>query len=111
MLPASFPLKTEWRDISGWWLAIEVMSPSSRIYDREVKRPAYLTLGVEEYRIVDTRDRSIEVWRRGGIGSQRVVRTLTWRPDGLTEGIVIDLDDVFRDAGYDYETETWSGLE
>lgn len=101
--PASFPPGTHWRDISGWWLAVEVMSPSSRVYDREVKRQAYLMLGVEEYWLVDTRDCSVEVWRRGRGGCQRAVRSLTWRPSGLASEIVIDLDEVFRDLdGWDY---------
>lgn len=99
VLPASFPPGTDWADVSGWWLAVEVMSPSSRVYDREIKRAAYLTLGVEEYWLVDLRDRSVEVWRRGIDGSERVVERLTWRPSGLASEVVIDLDEVFRDVG------------
>jgi len=103
--PASFPPGTHWRDISGWWLAVEVLSPSSRIYDREVKRAAYLALGVEEYWLVDPRDHSVEVWKRGQVQCRRAVRSLTWRPSGLTSEIVIDLDEVFRDIdGDDYGT-------
>lgn len=102
VLPSSFPLGTDWRDVSGWWLAVEVMSPSSRVYDREIKRQAYLTLGVEEYWLVDLRDSSVEVWRRGIDSSERVVGSLTWSPDGLDEAIVIDLHDVFRDTDGDF---------
>ena len=36
------------RATGGWRLAVEVMSRPSRVYDREVKRPAYLALGVED---------------------------------------------------------------
>lgn len=101
VLPASFQPGTEWRDISGWWLAVEVMSPSSRVYDREFKRAAYLTLGVEEYWLADLRDQSIEVWRRGTAGSEHFVKSLTWRPSALTSEIVIDLDEVYRDVNGD----------
>ena len=103
VFPASFPLDTDWRTVQGWWLAIEVMSPSSRVYDRVVKRDAYLALGVEEYWVVDMRDRSIEVWKRGTAGSERVVSSLTWRPTALSTDIVVNLDEVFRDVGEDRE--------
>ena len=97
--PATFRPGEHWRDISGWWLAVEVMSPSSRIYDTVVKRDAYLALGVEEYWVVDMRDRSVEVWKRGSIGSERVTGTLAWRPVALDASVIVDLDDVFRDVG------------
>ncbi len=47
VVPPGYGPKANWRQIHGWWLAVEVMSPSSRIYDREVKRAAYLALGVQ----------------------------------------------------------------
>ncbi len=75
------------------------MSPSSRVYDTVVKRDAYLALGVEEYWVVDMRDCSVEVWKRGSIGSERVTGTLIWRPAALDAGLVVNLDDVFRDVG------------
>ncbi|MEJ7759589.1 MAG: Uma2 family endonuclease [Gemmatimonadaceae bacterium] len=103
--PASFPPGTHWGDISGWWLAVEVISPSSRIYDREVKRAAYLALGVEEYWLVDPRNRSVEVWKRGQAQGLSAEQSLTWRPSGLTSEIVIDLGEIFRDIdGDDYGT-------
>lgn len=104
VFPASFPPDTDWRTIQGWWLAIEVMSPSSRVYDRVVKRDAYLALGVEEYWVVDMRDHSIEVWKRGSAGSERVVSSLTWRPAALGIDIVVNLDEVFGDVGVDRES-------
>ncbi len=99
VFPASFPPGTDWRTIQGWWLAIEVMSPSSRVYDREVKRAAYLALGVEEYWLVDMRDHSIEVWRPGRPRSERTTDTLVWRPAGLGTAVVLNLGEVFRDVG------------
>lgn len=72
------------------------MSPSSRIYDREVKRAAYLALGVEEYWLVDRRARSIEVWRRGQATSAIVNDVLEWQPTSLGRTVVIDLAKVFE---------------
>jgi len=96
--PAEFPPTADWRDMNGWWLAVEILSPSSRVYDREVKRGAYLMLGVEEYWLVDPADCSVELWTRNGSDSRRVTRRLTWRPAALDREIVLDLDAIFRDV-------------
>lgn len=99
--PAWFPPATHWRDISGWWLAVEVISPSSRMYDREVKRAAYMALGVEEYWLVDPRDSSVEVWKRGQAKGERHTQSLIWSPSGLASEIVVDLNEVFHDLDWD----------
>jgi len=95
VLPASYSLDAKWRDIRGWWLAVEVISRSSRVYDREVKRAAYLALGVEEYWIVDPRAESIEIWIPGEATSSTVTGVLEWRPRLLRRTIVLDLKKVF----------------
>jgi Uma2 family endonuclease len=48
VFPALYPLKSTWTQISGWWLAVEVLSPQSKFYDRDYKRDAYLAAGVQE---------------------------------------------------------------
>jgi len=85
-----------WREIRDWWLAAEVLSPSSRLYDREVKRGAYLALGVQEYWIVDPDACSVERW--AGVESERlgVNAELVWRPRELGRAISIDLRELFR---------------
>lgn len=93
---SSYAPEADWRKISGWWLAVEVMSPSSRIYDREVKRAAYLALGVEEYWLVDRRARSIEVWKRGQATSAIVNDVLEWQPASLGRTVVIDVAKLFE---------------
>ena len=85
-----------WRDIHGWWLAVEVLSPSSRLYDREVKRGAYLALGVQEYWIADPGDCSVERWSPERSDGLRVSEGLVWRPAALDREIVIDLRHLFR---------------
>ena len=104
VFPSSFSPRSNWRTVDGWWLAVEVMSPSSRVYDRVVKRDAYLALGVEQYWVVDIRDQSIEVWKRGSDVSERVVDLLSWRPTALGTAVVVDLGEVFRDTGDDSES-------
>jgi Uma2 family endonuclease len=95
VLPASYSLDTKWRDIHGWWLAVEVISPSSRMYDREVKRAAYLALGVEEYWLVDPRAKSIEIWKPGESTPTTVADVLKWRPRSLERTVTLDLAKVF----------------
>ena len=72
VVPPRFAPGTPWAEISEHWLAVEIVSRSSRVYDREFKRDAYLALGVREVWLVDVRDRSIEVCVRRGAG--RVIR-------------------------------------
>ncbi len=103
VFPAVYPPTTHWRMIRGWWLAVEVLSRSSRVYDREVKRAAYLALGVAEYWIVDPCDCAVEVWIPGASTGRRVTDSLRWHPAALAEEVVIDLCAVFRDIGGDDE--------
>ena len=85
-----------WRDIRGWWLAAEVLSPSSRLYDREVKRDAYLALGVEEYWLANPDNCSVEVWSGGRSGGLTATEVIAWRPSALDRVITIDLREVFQ---------------
>ena len=96
VVPPRFVPGTPWVEIAEHWLAIEIVSRSSRVYDREFKRDAYLALGVHEVWLADVRDRSIEVCTHRGGG--RVVRDLlTWSaPDGDVSGRV-ELADLFAD--------------
>ena len=94
--PSVYPPTAHWRDIRDWWLAVEVLSPSSRLYDREVKRGAYLALGVEEYWIVDPGDCSVEVWSRAHDEMRRATDLLVWQPAALGRELLIDLSQLFR---------------
>jgi len=82
IVPPRFAPGIPWAEITEHWLAVEILSRSSRVYDREFKRDAYLALGVREVWLVDVRDRSIEVCTQPGEG--RLVRdAVTWSmPDG-----------------------------
>jgi Uma2 family endonuclease len=61
--PAQFAIDANWGDVTGHWLAVEILSRSSRAYDRLYKRDAYFALGVMQVWLVDIDDRSVEVWR------------------------------------------------
>lgn len=90
--PARFSPATDWHKITEHWLAVEVLSRSSRVYDREFKRDAYFALGVQQVWLVDWRDASVEVWTAKG--KSRVVRaTLRCRIAGAE--VVIDLREMF----------------
>jgi Uma2 family endonuclease len=94
IVPPWFALGTPWADISEHWLAVEILSRSSRVYDREFKRDAYLALGVREVWLVDVRDRSVEACVRPGAG--RLVRdAVTWSmPDG-DASVYVELAELF----------------
>ena len=94
--PARFSPTTDWRKITEHWLAVEVLSRSSRVYDREFKRDAYFALRLQQVWLVDWRDRSVEVCTAKG--RSRVVRDrIRWRIAGTA--VTIDLNEVF--AGLD----------
>ena len=94
VVPARFPFSNKWQDVSEHWLAVEVFSRSSRVYDREFKRDAYLDLGVREVWLVDRRDWSVEVSRTRG--TTDIVRdAIIWRVPTLEREVRVDLCDVF----------------
>lgn len=90
--PSRFSPRTDWPKISEHWLAVEVISRSSRIYDREFKRDAYFALGVRQVWLVDWRNDVVEVSEAPG--AVREVRdTLRWMsPAGVT--ITVELSEL-----------------
>jgi len=96
VLPACQPPGTPWREISGWWLAVEVYSPSSRVYDREFKRPAYLRLGVREVWLVDPWEQEILSLRQGDARETVVRDQIRWQADGMSAPLVIPLPRLFE---------------
>lgn len=95
--PSRFGPKHTWVDISEHWLAVEVLSRSSRVYDREFKRDAYFQLGVQQVWLVDIEDRSVDVWRSRSEHS--VVRdAIRWTVPTTDLEATIDLTELF--AGF-----------
>lgn len=91
--PAHQPLGVGWEKISSHWLAVEVLSRSSRVYDRDFKRDAYLALGVHEVWLVDPFDHSVEVSRPGA--RERVTDTLRWRVPATGATVALRLEEIF----------------
>lgn len=92
--PAHFPVSERWSDVRNYWLAVEVYSRSSRIYDHDFKRDNYLKLGVEEVWLVDRMTRSVEVSRELGM-SETVSDVIVWHPPTLDVEVRVDLREVF----------------
>lgn len=96
VFPAEYPPGTPWAEIRGWWLAVEVFSRSSRVYDRDFKRDAYLSLGVAEVWLVDLEERAILMSRPGGPRDEVHAERLQWQPDDARSPLTIEMADIFR---------------
>jgi len=95
--PSRFAADATWLEVDEHWLAVEILSRSTRVYDREFKRQAYFALGVQQVWLVDIRDRSVEVWHSPT--TSRVVRdVIRWSVPTLDTIVSIDLAHVF--AGF-----------
>ena len=92
--PARFGPRVDWVKVTEHWLAVEVLSRSSRVYDREFKRNAYLALGVLELWLVDYRDLTVEVWRSRDVPDV-ICDVIRWSVPGRDLIATIDLASVF----------------
>jgi Uma2 family endonuclease len=92
--PARFAVDLDWEKVTEHWLAVEVLSRSSRIYDREFKRDAYFALGVREVWLVDRWEKAVEVCRRRGPGTT-ARDAIRWRAPSVGVMLTIDLAEVF----------------
>jgi Uma2 family endonuclease len=75
-------------------LVVEVLSPSNRSYDRNLKRRRYQAAGVPELWIVDADANVLEVWRPETVVPERPGDSVVWRVGDQT--FEIPLADVFR---------------
>ncbi len=94
--PARFGPGVAWTGISEWWLAIEVSGRSSRRYDRDYKRDAYLALGVREVWLVDLDEKCAFVSKASAPRDVRHTQQLTWHPEETPKPLVIELAEIFR---------------
>lgn len=83
----------DWARMKTLLLAVEVLGPSTRRYDRFTKRRVYQEFGVPWYWMVDIDGRAVEVWtpeaRLPAIERERVV----WHPEGASEALVIPVSE------------------
>jgi Uma2 family endonuclease len=84
-----------WEEVQEHWLAVEVWSPSSIVYDRDIKRDALLQVGVREVWLVDLEGRAIYATRSGGPVDVPYRSTIPWTPPGFTSPGSIDLAPIF----------------
>ena len=96
--PARYPLDIKWQDVTEHWLAVEILSRSSRMYDREFKRDAYFALGVAEVWLVDRRARNVEVCRRTA-SSDLIHDVIQWAVPECSLVVPVDLSEVFAGLG------------
>ena len=78
-----------WEDVGLLLLVVEVLSPSTARYDRDLKRRRYLRAGVPEYWIVDPDGRVVERWRPEDTRPEILAEQLQWEP---VEGTSFSLD-------------------
>ena len=90
------PAPGAWAKITSLLLAIEILSPSTARYDRQLKRRRYQRAGVAEYWIVDLDARLIERWRPDDIRPEMLGETLRWQPAVSTLTLEIDLVKLFE---------------
>jgi Uma2 family endonuclease len=86
-----------WKRVQTLLLAIEVLSPSTRRYDRFTKRRVYQEFAVPVYWIVDIEGRAVEVWTPGATAPTIEGQQVTWQPAGAGEPLVISLTELFED--------------
>ncbi len=94
VVPSHFTITTPWVEINEHWLAVEIYSRSSRRYDRDFKRDAYIALGVQQVWLVDILDKSVEVCTLSGAG--KIKRdVIEWFVPALDAHASIDLSELF----------------
>ena len=87
----------DWREITELLLVIEVLSPATARYDRQLKRHRYQRAGVPEYWIVDLDARLIERWRPGERSPEILIDEISWQ-SSPGASLVIDLPALFREV-------------
>jgi Uma2 family endonuclease len=92
----SITRESEWEQLPCPLLVVEVLSPFavSRRRDLDVKRIAYLKLGVPEYWVVDHASRQVHVWSRGH-AVKIAADVLRWHPEPAIAPFEIDLTTLF----------------
>ena len=83
-------------DVGHLLLAVEAISPSSRLTDRREKRDLYLREGVPVYWIVDGDAETVEVWGPGLDAPELERERLELHLPGAAASLLIDLPGLFR---------------
>lgn len=94
-LPAD---RSDWGAFPNPVLVAEILSPGTQRFDRIIKRRRFQRAGIPEYWIVDLDTRAIERWRPADERPEILDDRLTWRPEGTSESLEIDLPRYFREV-------------
>jgi Uma2 family endonuclease len=95
VFPKHYSPKLDWRKVKEHWLVIEVLSRSSKMYDRDFKRDAYLKIGAREVWIVDRDEQIVEVSTEPG-KFKKVSSVIRWRVPGTNRIAPIDVRAMFK---------------
>lgn len=88
----------DWSDIVELPLVMEVLSPSTARYDRQLKRRRYQRARIAQYWIGDPDARLIERWRPNDERPEVVTDRLVWAPDPNRPGFEMDVAAFFADT-------------
>ncbi len=88
---------TNWQDVTGVCLVVEIVSPGSARIDRGVKRKHYQRSRIPEYWIVDVQQRFIERWRPDDAHPETLRDRLVWHPPGAAR-LELDLTELWNEA-------------
>jgi Uma2 family endonuclease len=86
-----------WSAITHLFLAVEVISPSSRRTDRFWKRRLYQIQNVPCYVTIDPATKVAETWTPEARFPRIERERLVWHPEGADEPLVIALADLFAE--------------
>jgi Uma2 family endonuclease len=88
----------DWASVGELLLVVEVLSPATARYDRQLKRLRYQREGVPEYWIVDVASRLVERWCPEDTRPEIITGALSWQPLATGPECVVDLDSVFHES-------------
>jgi Uma2 family endonuclease len=87
----------KWEELPLPVLVVEILSStwnSSRSRDLNVKRHAYLRLGIETYWVIDPPNRCVHVWTHGARREVVVTDVLRWQPKPEIAPFEITIDEL-----------------
>jgi Uma2 family endonuclease len=86
----------DWSKMQNLLLTIEVLSPTTARYDRYTKRHLYQEVGIPLYWIVDADEKLVEVWTPESQFPAVERGRVRWKPEGVKEEFVLNLEELFR---------------